>query len=578
MSLRPLDSVAVRNLARRQGPLPAHRQRHRPRRRRAVRRADHERRHQRARSTVPSRADAARPTSSSRPVGNFDSALRAGTSSTASSALPDVDGRRRRRRLPQRARASPGERVDVDEMPRHRLRRTASTSPPTAKCATTMLRVGQPVHRRRRRGRSSAATSPRRLDVGVGDEVLVAAPTGSGPGQGRRHPANSGRRQRQQRRHRATRRSPSRSACIGKGPTSSTASTSSCATASTPRSGSTTQQAALGENVSFTNAATPTPASAAFITAVNGALTLGSAIALFVGGFLIFLTFSLAVAERTRTYGTMRALGALPKQVRQRRGHARRRCSGSVSAIGGLVLGYGLACARPAAGAEPARPRACPGLGLPLGPAIFSVAVGVIISVVAAWLPGRRAAALSPVAAMREGGVRDEKAGRPVIGARARRRRHRAGLRDLPTTAARIVPTLLVLFGCRDARADRARPAGPAARRADPPAGARRRRDRGHAPREGAQPLGLHAGAGDGRAGDDLRDRHQQRVDVAHRSTRSSSARPAGRSRSARRARSTRRSKRELKAFDGVQATTPLALRPRSTSPTKARRPTSSSR
>src|SRR5204862_6508927 len=79
-----------------------------------------------------------------------------------------------------------------------------------------------------------------------------------------------------------------------------------------------------------------------FVNAVNGALTLGSVIALFVGGFLIFLTFSLAVAERTRTYGTMRALGALPNQVR-RTVVTEAAALGLVSSLAGLILGYGLA-------------------------------------------------------------------------------------------------------------------------------------------------------------------------------------------------------------------------------------------
>ena len=47
------------------------------------------------------------------------------------------------------------------------------------------------------------------------------------------------------------------------------------------------------------------------------ALTLMSVIAVFVGGFLVFLTFSVAVAERTRDLRHLRALGAQPAQVRR---------------------------------------------------------------------------------------------------------------------------------------------------------------------------------------------------------------------------------------------------------------------
>ncbi|MBA3652935.1 MAG: FtsX-like permease family protein [Actinobacteria bacterium] len=205
-----------------------------------------------------------------------------------------------------------------------------------------------------------------------------------------------------------------------------------------------TQRNALGDGVTMQKATDGDAGFRSFIAAVNGALTLGSAIALFVGGFLIFLTFSLAVAERTRTYGTMRALGALPKQIRS---VVVREAAllGLGSSVVGLVLGYALAAAAMQLVSSLLYLR-LPGLGLPVGPAGFSIAIGVIISVAAAWLPGRRAARLSPVTAMREGGVADDKAGRPVIGAVL------VGLGmalvfALPGNGARVFPTLLVLFG-----------------------------------------------------------------------------------------------------------------------------------
>src|SRR5439155_1134201 len=73
-------------------------------------------------------------------------------------------------------------------------------------------------------------------------------------------------------------------------------------------------------------------------------LSLISVIALFVGGFLIFLTFSLAVAERTRLYGTLRALGAVPRQVR-RVVIVEAVFLGLAASGVGVVLGYGLAAA-----------------------------------------------------------------------------------------------------------------------------------------------------------------------------------------------------------------------------------------
>src|SRR5947209_12702028 len=98
----------------------------------------------------------------------------------------------------------------------------------------------------------------------------------------------------------------------------------------------------LGSSVVMSDAKKVDPGFASFIKAVNGALSLISVIALFVGAFLIFLTFSLAVAERTRTYGTLRALGAVPKQIR-RLVVTEAAVLGLASSLVGLVLGFGVA-------------------------------------------------------------------------------------------------------------------------------------------------------------------------------------------------------------------------------------------
>src|SRR5205814_9438278 len=99
-----------------------------------------------------------------------------------------------------------------------------------------------------------------------------------------------------------------------------------------------------GDRVSMQDTHNASSGFRSFVAGVNAALTLISVIALFVGGFLIFLTFSLAVAERTRVYGTLRALGAVPKQVR-RVVVTEAALLGAVASVGGIAIGYGLAAA-----------------------------------------------------------------------------------------------------------------------------------------------------------------------------------------------------------------------------------------
>src|SRR5207237_8742574 len=100
----------------------------------------------------------------------------------------------------------------------------------------------------------------------------------------------------------------------------------------------------LGDRVAMQPASQIAGGFRTFVAGVNAALSLISVLALFVGAFLIFLTFSLAVAERTRLYGTLRALGAVPRQVR-RVVVVEAAQLGLASSVGGIALGYGLAAA-----------------------------------------------------------------------------------------------------------------------------------------------------------------------------------------------------------------------------------------
>jgi putative ABC transport system permease protein len=136
------------------------------------------------------------------------------------------------------------------------------------------------------------------------------------------------------------------------------------------------------------------------IGALSGAMTVLGGGLLLIAAFLIYLTLSMSVAERTRLYGTMRALGATRAQVR-RVVYAEALAIGGVGTALGLVLGIAVA-----AGLRAATDRLLSLFGGPqleLTPWVFVVAaaVGVGVSLLSAMVPARRAARIDPAAAVR---------------------------------------------------------------------------------------------------------------------------------------------------------------------------------
>ncbi|MDT9696685.1 FtsX-like permease family protein [Streptomyces sp. P17] len=122
-------------------------------------------------------------------------------------------------------------------------------------------------------------------------------------------------------------------------------------------------------------------------------------ISLFVGTFIIANTFTMLVAQRTKELALLRAVGASRKQV-TRSVLIEAFVVGAVAAVAGLVAGIGI-------GAGLRSLMGTLGATVPDGPLVISsgtivtaLAVGVVITMLAAWLPGRRAAKIPPVAAM----------------------------------------------------------------------------------------------------------------------------------------------------------------------------------
>ncbi|MET9681885.1 ABC transporter permease [Streptomyces coeruleorubidus] len=122
-------------------------------------------------------------------------------------------------------------------------------------------------------------------------------------------------------------------------------------------------------------------------------------IALFVGTFIIANTFTMLVAQRTRELALMRAVGASRRQV-TRSVLVEAFVVGAVAAVAGLVAGIGIGAGlRSLMGTFDAT---VPDGPLVIKPAtiLTALAVGILVTMLAAWLPGRRAAKIPPVAAM----------------------------------------------------------------------------------------------------------------------------------------------------------------------------------
>jgi putative ABC transport system permease protein len=124
-------------------------------------------------------------------------------------------------------------------------------------------------------------------------------------------------------------------------------------------------------------------------------------VALLVGAFMIFNTFSITVAQRTRENGLLRALGASRRQVLIA-------VLIEALAVGVLASLIGLAAGVAVAIGLKAMLGAL-GLGVPTGGIVFaartvivSLLAGVTVTVVAAISPARKAAKVPPVAAMNE--------------------------------------------------------------------------------------------------------------------------------------------------------------------------------
>lgn len=135
---------------------------------------------------------------------------------------------------------------------------------------------------------------------------------------------------------------------------------------------------------------------------LNTFLLVFAAIALVVGSFLIVNTFSILVAQRSRELAILRALGASRRQM-TRSVLAEAVAVGLFGATAGLGLGFGLAAGLRAVFASFGLDLSATSLVFSTRTVVISYAVGVTVTMFAAYLPARRAARVAPVEAMRDG-------------------------------------------------------------------------------------------------------------------------------------------------------------------------------
>lgn len=138
-----------------------------------------------------------------------------------------------------------------------------------------------------------------------------------------------------------------------------------------------------------------------FLGIITQFLIVFALIAIVVGAFIIANTFNILVAQRVRELALLRALGASRKQVTRSvllEAFVMSVVAASIGILVGLGLARGLAGIFRAVGLDIAGEA----LTLTPGTIVTAYVVGVLVTMVSAWLPARRAARVAPVAAMRE--------------------------------------------------------------------------------------------------------------------------------------------------------------------------------
>jgi putative ABC transport system permease protein len=146
-------------------------------------------------------------------------------------------------------------------------------------------------------------------------------------------------------------------------------------------------------------------------------LLIFAGVALFVGAFIIYNTFSIVVAQRTQELGLLRALGASRPQVLLSV-QVEALVVGVVASVAGLAAGIGVATALKALLAAFGLDIPASGIVLQNRTIVAALVTGVVVTLVSAVAPAVRAGRVSPLAAMRQptGTSKAQSRGRAVVG------------------------------------------------------------------------------------------------------------------------------------------------------------------
>jgi putative ABC transport system permease protein len=134
---------------------------------------------------------------------------------------------------------------------------------------------------------------------------------------------------------------------------------------------------------------------------INTLLLVFAGIAVFVGAFIIFNTFSITVAQRTREFALLRTMGASRRQV-LRSVMLEALLVGLIASALGIVLGIGIAQGINALFKSLGADLPQEGLVLKGRTIIVGMLVGTIVTMLSSLAPARRATRVPPLAAMRD--------------------------------------------------------------------------------------------------------------------------------------------------------------------------------